>query len=625
MSSRILTHRLVLAGLLILSILPGCGGGGSGSRGPRRAIFIMLDAARPDRFSCYGYPRGTTPHMDALAADGLLFRNHFAQATYTRASLPTLFQSRYFAKSMFPASAAIPLTEPDDLFRVPDAQTVSLVGRLREAGLSTVAVSAHPWIKPGTDFADDFETLHDLSGRAPPGRIHPNAEILVDDALAWLEAHGDEDYFMYMHMMDTHTPHYFDADAQAYFGAPVYEGDGIDERGNPRYPDRILSREDRRYLDALYDGGLRYCDRQLGRIFDWLAARGELDDTLILITADHGEHLMEAENRFGHAGEWFDAVARIPLILHDPHKLAPGHVDRPTEGVDVLPTVLSLLDVDIPAGKSTDGIDLVPYARGEFPPKPYVMARQSIRSATHKAIFEAPDAVLLSDAPPAIGSLSGKLYDLREDHLEIYNLWDRDPDVAAGLLDAYRVAMRPRFARYQAAIRFTQPKVPFALGTQFARIEGDVTTVHRSPALADLSPDGSGWLHSDHASKHWLLGRPGAAPCAFEIAVPSGEYRLSARVMGRGLMTVAGADTTFTVAGVDLDPDIFAQLRETHIGYVEVVDDVFRARLEVPADSDGFFLRILGFSPIGADEDVTRDQAMDEARIERLRSLGYVD
>ncbi len=627
MSSRNILRRLVLAGLLaapLLFLLPGCGGDGGGG-GARRVIFVMLDAARPDRFSCYGYPRDTTPHMDAVAARGQVFRNHFAQATYTRASLPTLFQSRYFAKSMFPASAAIPLTEPDELFRVPDDETVSLVGRLREVGLHTVVVSAHPWIRPGTDFADDFETLHDLSAEAPPGRIHPNAEILVDDALAWLETHGDEDYFLYLHMMDTHTPHFFDADARAYFGAEAYEGDGIDERGNPRDLTRLLSREDQRYLDALYDGSLRYNDRQLGRLFDWLEARGELEETLILITSDHGEHLMEVENRYGHAGEWLDLVARIPLIVHYPARLAAGVVDRPTEGVDVLPTVLSLLDVDVPAGKSPDGVDLAAYARGDLPVKPHVLARGAIRSASHKALFEDPDAVLLADDAPAVADLRGRLYDLREDRLETFDIWDRDPEVVTGLLDAYRATMRPRYERYQSAFRFTQPKVPFALGTLGARVEGDVGTVLRSPRAEDLPAGDTGWLRSEHDSKHWLLGRPGAAPCELEIAVPSGEYRLSARVMGRGRLAVAGSDSAFAVEGVDYDPDAFAKLRETHIGYITVTDDVFHARLEVPADSDGFYLRILGFSPIGAEEDVAQDQAMDEARIERLRSLGYVD
>ncbi len=630
MSFRIPPRRILkTVCVLLMGLFPliSCSDGSKRESGARQSIFIMLDAARPDRFSCYGYARETTPRMDALAASGLIFQNHFAQATYTRASLPTLFYSRYFAKSMFPSSAAIPLTEPDDLFRIPDAQTISLVGELSADGIHSVVISAHPWIKKGTDFADDFDVLHDLSGEAPPGRIHPNAEMLVDDAIDWLGDNIDQDYFMYLHMMDTHTPHFFDADAQAYYGAEPYTGSRFEPMGNPKRIEQPLYRDDIRYLDALYDGSLLYNDRELGRLFDYLAEQGRLDDTLILITADHGEHLMEVTGRYGHEGDWYDAVARIPLIVHYPKKLAHASVNRPTEGVDVLPTMLALLDVPVPADKITDGIDLLPYVRGEAGAKPYVMARQSIRSAQHKAIFADPDAVLLAAEAPDVSDLTGQLFDLGEDKLETHNLWERDPETVRALLDAYREAMMPRYARYQSAVRFTQPKVPFALGTDFAKITAEARVVHRSPHDGDCEGDESGlsWLRSKHKSKHWLLGRPGAETCEIEVAVPNGEYRLSARIMGCGMMAVAGADTVFEVSGIDFDPKQYAGLRETHIGYIAVTNDVFRARLDVPADAEGFFLRILGFSPIGADEDIAADQAMDEERIERLRSLGYVD
>ncbi len=630
MSNRINLRRVVmivgfmLTGLLLLA---GCGDGSKREAGTRQAIVIMLDAARPDRFSCYGYGRETTPHMDALAAKGLLFQNHFAQATHTRASLPTLFYSRYFAKSMFPSSSAIPLTEPDDLFRIPDAQTLSLAGELSDGGMLSAVISAHPWIKKGTAFADDFDELHDLANEAPPGRIHPNAETLVDYTIDWLGDKLDRDYFIYLHMMDTHTPHFLDADAQAYFGSDTYSGSRFEPLGNPRRIDLPLNRDDKRYLDALYDGSMLYNDRELGRLFDYLAEQGRLDDTLILITADHGEHLMEVTGRYGHQGDWYDAVARIPMIVHYPKKLAPGVVNRPSEGVDVLPTMLSLLDLPVPEGKTTDGIDLLPYAGGEAGAKPYVMARQSIRSAQHKCIFADPDGVLLAAEAPDVSGLTGQLFDIREDKLETHNLWERDPDTVRQLLDAYREAMMPRFARFQSSVRFTQPKVPFALGTDHAKITADARVVHRSPHDGDCDGDDSGlsWLRSEHKSKHWLLGRPAAESCEIEIAVPNGEYRLSARVMGRGLMSVAGADTVFEVSGIDFDPKQYTALRETHIGYITVTEDVFRARLDVPADSEGFFMRILGFSPIGADEDIAADQALDETRIERLRSLGYVD
>ena len=614
-----------LAFLAALAPLGGCGGGGQ-EPGNRQAILIMLDAARPDRFSCYGYGRETTPRMDELARQGLIFQNHYAQATYTRASLPTLFYSRYFAKPMFPASPSIPLTEPADLFRVPDAETISLARALSEDGIRTAVVSAHPWIKAGTAFADDFDELHDLANDVADGRIHPDAETMIDHTIEWLGGHLEEDYFLYLHMMDTHTPHYFDADARAYFGPEPYTGDRFEQHGNPKRVDQPLGREDKRYLDALYDGSMLYNDRELGRLFDYLAEQGRLEDTLIMVTADHGEHLMEVTGRYGHQCDWHDAVARIPLIVYYPPKLGHASINAPSEGVDVLPTVLDLLDVPLPGGKSTDGVDLVPYVRGETPAKPHVMAPQSIRSSRFKCLFADPDATLLSDPAPAVADLSGQLYDVRADMLETRDLWSARPDVVQGLLDAYRAAMGPRFRRYQAAVSFVQPKVPFALGTNHAHVEADLREVSRSPHAGDCDPgDGPGWLRSTHNSKHWLMARRGADPGRIEIALPSGEYRLSARVMGRGTLSVDGSDEVFEVAGIDFAPEQFANLRETHIGYVTVSDDVLRADLAPAADADCFFLRIVGFSPVAGDDDLAEDQALDEARIERLRSLGYVD
>jgi len=95
--------------------------------------------------------------------------------------------------------------------------------------------------------------------------------------------------------------------------------------------------------------------------------------------------------------------------------------------------------------------------------------------------------------------------------------------------------------------------------------------------------------------------------------------------MGRGTLQVDGSDEVFTVSASTSDLDLFTRLRETHVGYINIRDDVFRATIAPAPGADGFFLRMFGFSPVAPDEDVAENQALDEARIERLRSLGYVD
>jgi arylsulfatase A-like enzyme len=129
-------------------------------------VLILLDAARADRFSCYGYTRSTTPQMDALAKDGVVFLNHFSQATATVDALPAMFYSRYFSRPLFPHNASVPLSNPGDLFRTDDPESISLPRLLSSAGFRTAIISAHSWIKPDTRLAREVDELYDLSSSA---------------------------------------------------------------------------------------------------------------------------------------------------------------------------------------------------------------------------------------------------------------------------------------------------------------------------------------------------------------------------------------------------------------------------------------------------------------------------
>ena len=326
---------------------------------PRQAIMILLDAALADRLSCYGYHRQTTPNIDAMAARGVVFLNHFVQDTRTRATLPTIFYSRYFLPSLFPQSDRVPYSAPEELFRGLDDEAVSMVKALSEAGLMTSMISAHSWLKPGTLFADQFDQVHDLSTELEVDRSYgyPRAEPVVDYAIDWIEAHRDQDFFLYIHMMDTHLPHPLDDDSKGFLPPEVVNSPPpLDFAARKQGTGVELTAIERQYLDALYDGSLRYTDRHLGRLFEHVENR--LGDTLIVLTSDHGEHLLEHPGRYLHGGVWYDLVARVPLIIVDPGRVDPGRVESLAEGVDIMPTVLGLLGVTLPPGKTTDGVDL---------------------------------------------------------------------------------------------------------------------------------------------------------------------------------------------------------------------------------------------------------------------------
>jgi arylsulfatase A-like enzyme len=284
----------------------------------RHVILILLDTARADRFGCYDARRQTSPNLDALAAGGAVFLNHFTQATDTRSALPRLIYSRHFTPPLFPLSARVPYSDPSDLFRRRDAEAISLPAVLAAHGFHTAMISAHTWLKPQTQFAREFVEAHDLSMLLDPerGYPHPRAEAVVDFALDWLKRNRERDVFLYLHLMDIHSPRFFDDDAAALF-----EGDDQRWRGTRDVdldsPD-ALGPAERSVLDAIYDGSVRYTDRHLGRLFDLYRDWGVLESTLIAVTSDHGEHLLERPGELGHGGPWYDVVARVPLVVSYP-------------------------------------------------------------------------------------------------------------------------------------------------------------------------------------------------------------------------------------------------------------------------------------------------------------------
>ncbi|MGB6848193.1 MAG: sulfatase, partial [Thermoanaerobaculia bacterium] len=411
-------------------------------------ILIILDAARADRV---GVSDSLTPNLDALGSRGVVFRSHFSQDTATRTAIPKLLYSRYFCPLLFPDSAKVPLFFPMELFQGFDEESVSLPRALSLGGYRTAMVSAHSWFKPGTGIAAEFDESFDLSTELdfPARYSYPRGEQVVDFAVDWLEKHQGERYFLYLHFMDTHFPHFFEQDAQALLAPEIFAQVDLSlfsEGGRPRSLTSELSGSDRLYLEALYDGSLRYADRQLGRLFEYLRSQAQLENTLIVVTSDHGEHLLEVVGRFGHGGPWYDLVARVPLIVFYPPALEPQEVTHLTEAVDVMPTILSLAQADLPADKRLDGVDLTALLDGRLAPKTQAFGTFGIRETRFKALFTRDAVGDLADGLE--GNVwageepdAPELYDLDDDPLETRNVWGSNPTEVADLRDRYREAM----------------------------------------------------------------------------------------------------------------------------------------------------------------------------------------
>ncbi|MEM9294014.1 MAG: sulfatase [Acidobacteriota bacterium] len=591
----------------------------------RHVIVLLLDAARSDRFSSYGYERLTTPRMDQLASDGAVFEVHYTQATHTRRALPSLLFSRYFARPIFPNSDRVPFAAPQDLFRGNDRAMVSLPAVFSSAGYRTALISAHAWIKPNTSIAAEYDELYDLTVRPDidPQLRYPRAEQAIDEAIAWIDEHWEEDFFLFIHLMDTHFPHAPGPETLEFLSPSLRErvADGwrppeLLSSGRPANIDVPLSGEGREVLEALYDGSLRYTDDQIGRLLDHLG--DQLPETLIAITSDHGESLVEVPGRFGHGGPWYETVARIPWILYGPgHQIPQGaRTQAFSESVDILPTLAAAADLELPAGTRSDGENLLPLLLGgAHPPteEQQALQKSAVRSGSWKALFESDAELLLGSEAPHPEEVEGELYDLSQDPLEENDLWSAEPARRDELIALYREEMQRPWARFVGAKAEGPPTTPFALSIHHW---GEFRKLQRG--TFSLSADGPPWVGLEHGSQRVLFGRAGAKAIEVELPLPDGVYAVSATMQGQGSARWDGQPD-----GVPLDGGPWVgrrQAQRVEIGEMTVRNQRFQIQL-TPSPDAPLLVRFFGFRPLaGPDTDAEAQRALEE----QLESLGYI-
>jgi arylsulfatase A-like enzyme len=302
-------------------------------------LFILIDTLRADRLGCYGYGRDTSPTLDRIAAQGVRFARHLAQASWTKASMAS------FWTGMYPARTGI--NRFDDV--IPDAARLP-AEILKEAGFRTAGLYRNGWVAPGFGFQQGFEVYTRPAPRplAPSIRVdNPTVkqrgtdEDAIATAVEFLRVNGDERWFLYLHLMDVHEFTY--DEESALFGGS--------------------------YSD-IYDNAIHWTDGTLAILWDYLAAWGHLENTLVAITSDHGEAFRE-RGLEGHARAVYRETTEVPFLLSFPFRLEPGAVvDVRTRNVDVWPTLLDL--IGLPPPPDLDGRSLLPEllasVRGEAPP-----------------------------------------------------------------------------------------------------------------------------------------------------------------------------------------------------------------------------------------------------------------
>lgn len=593
--------------------------------GRRQVVFVLADALRPDRLSCYGYHRQTSPELDALARQGLVFEQHFAQATHTRTSLPLLLYSRYFSIPIFPLTGAVPFSEPENLFLRVDDEAVSLPRALSRSGMKTAMISAHSWLRKETPLATEFDEFYDLTVLLSDYRGAPSAAQAVEYTLEWLEKNTNNDFLLYLHLMDPHAPLLFSCAARGYFGDAPPPVDRFTPNGHPIDTRGELSPLERRYFDALYDGAVTEMDTAIGRLTTFLRENGRLDSTLIVVTSDHGEHLMHVPGRLGHAGAWYDQVARVPLIIHFPSRVQPHRIRGITESVDIFPTIMDLLDVELEGPWNPDGSSLMTIAHGEQDAKEYAFGPRAIRGHRYKAIFHDSEGRLLANPRPPAEDLRGELYDLLFDPLETQNLWELEPQLGASLLERYQEHLRLPYERHRSTRTDEQPVSPFAVSVQDIDLHPSVPAVSRvleDFSCAEIQSD-LGWIRSRHWDRYFLAAAPQALPIEVSLSIPNGRYLLSAQALGDATFIPDESSSALEITGA---AESVRQLRRTDIsdvGVIEITQERLRGVLRPITKSECFVVRYFSFVPLREGVEVQYEE--DLQRLENLRALGYLE
>ena len=222
-------------------------------------ILIVLDAARADRFSSYGYDKPTTPFIDSIAKDGAIFLNHFSNGTYTPRSVSSMLFSRYLTNPAFGRRTRWGLIEegPDTIFQEFDDQQILLPAALSLAGYKTVFFNNHGFFCREDELTKAFHEMHQVF------KIWPADADLVCKVISWIKEHEKQRFFIYYHVMSPHVPYPQKAEDAIFLkiedgiGAGVVKGKLYNKKDNSA---DLLSADELRILSGLYDSNLRHSD-----------------------------------------------------------------------------------------------------------------------------------------------------------------------------------------------------------------------------------------------------------------------------------------------------------------------------------------------------------------------------
>ena len=478
----------VVAVVLLATYLPdrragGAAGVNAGLDVPCNVVLIVMDAVRADHLSADGYQRPTSPNLATLAKRGVLFHNAMANSSWTHASIPTLLTSVYpSTHQVNRTTSALP----------PSIPTVPQL--LKQTGMATAIFSSNTFVTPLFGFGQGVDRfvhyypgateqliLGHVARKLLTGRptvrekaeaalhrfdklLNPKAATSIEEAsadtlnrafLTWVKQTRPRRFFAYLHYMETHAPYdppeayrtrFMSGPVDGALREQVFAVRGVlpFQRGKPLAPAQ------RQQVIALYDAEINQLDEALGRLFQALEALGLADETLIIVTADHGEEFFE-HGGWGHGHSLHHELLHVPLIISYPARLPMGRVvETRVSLVDVAPTILELCGV--PSPPFQEGQSVVPLMVSE---DAAVEDRVVYSELYHdggmsvRALMQGPYKLIVAEEA---SQRQVALYNTREDPTETRDVSTRFPERVSSLLNALEQRTRSASAKSRGIV-----------------------------------------------------------------------------------------------------------------------------------------------------------------------------
>lgn len=357
-------------------------------------VLVTIDTLRYDRLGSYGYAAAATPRLDAFARQGVRFEQVVASTPLTLPSHTSLMAS------LDPATHGV---RDNGAFDLPDDTTL-LAEHFEQAGYDTGAFVGAYVLHSRWGLAPGFQTYNDTfdygGESATPGQVERRGDKVLAVALPWLlRDRGDDPFFAWVHLYDPHAP----------YVAPEPYGS--------------------RFAAEPYDGEVAYTDSLIGELLDALEEAGVADDTIVLVTADHGEALGD-HGEPGHGLFLYDSTILVPLMLRLPDRVGSGlEIPEQVRLTDVAPTLLELAGLPVPDNYA--GESLVPFLFGAGSARPAYS--ETFFPRFHFGWQEL--YALRADGFKYIQAPRPELYDLGSDAAELNNLVEAQADLAADFRD----------------------------------------------------------------------------------------------------------------------------------------------------------------------------------------------